>query len=200
MNWPDGDIIIACHPWAEPEIAVLNTPLGPFVVGASHLNPLALKKECELCHATIAAFPVSVECAKHKGTHLICRICYAALSKDMIQERGAIRNNKFPGIGEKPMNHIPEPYGCVSGKFIFDDGVWQELQLAHPKISWLKPIFVRPLIGKPDETPGLGCRICIARYGLAGFNIGKLPKTQAEFDQHLAIYHPTRNKSPNELS
>jgi len=39
----------------------------------------------------------------------------------------------------------------------------------------------------PDSF--IACKICIARQGLKGSDIQKLPKTREEFEQHLRTEH-----------
>lgn len=56
----------------------------------------------------------------------------------------------------------------------------------YPDIPWREPI--------PVQVPGLGaaalgCRICIALRGMAAQDVPSLPRTQTEFEQHLATEH-----------
>jgi hypothetical protein len=50
-----------------------------------------------------------------------------------------------------------------------------------PSIPWHEPIAVN---GR------FACRICIARNGLKGTEIGKLPLTAEEIIDHIAVEHP----------
>jgi hypothetical protein len=68
------------------------------------------------------------------------------------------------------------------------DGALYEAELArtYPDVPWRKSL----LISVPGVGSALGCRICIARFGLKGKDVTKLPKTELEFKRHLAEEHP----------
>ena len=56
-----------------------------------------------------------------------------------------------------------------------------------PGLPWLKPITISFMGGGPVTQ--FGCRLCIAQQGM---NIGKAadhPKTQEQFDAHMAQVH-----------
>lgn len=60
-------------------------------------------------------------------------------------------------------------------------------------IPWREPlpVTVTDYLEGVGFTPvrGLACRLCIARYGLRGQDVGKLPQTREEFDAHMAQMH-----------
>jgi hypothetical protein len=91
------------------------------------------------------------------------------------------------------LDKIPAPYG---GRFNSQPWTVEMLRERFPGIDWMEPMSVWPLRAlaaagcHPDQWPGMACRICIARHGLAGKNIGKLPKTREEFDHHMRECHP----------
>jgi len=63
----------------------------------------------------------------------------------------------------------------------------EALERAYPKIEWRLPIRM----AAPQGT-GLGCRFCIARYGIKAHEIPALPQTIAEFHAHMKTFHPIR--------
>jgi hypothetical protein len=61
----------------------------------------------------------------------------------------------------------------------------QELKDTFPSIAWDDPVEITvPGLGR-----GLGCRFCIAQYGLSGSDVQNLPQTQEEFEQHMVLMH-----------
>jgi hypothetical protein len=84
------------------------------------------------------------------------------------------------------VNTIPEPYGTVTGNPIMDDAVWTEFEKRYPDIRWREPEEVRSFSG----AAGLGCRICMGRFGLMGYNIQRLPQTVGQFAKHMEEFHP----------
>ncbi len=84
---------------------------------------------------------------------------------------------------------IPKPYGgCIGGNPpILDDETWQRFEDAHP-MPWREPIYIANEVDDEHGTR-LGCRICIARYGLLGKHVRLLPSTFAEFCEHIKEYH-----------
>ena len=88
---------------------------------------------------------------------------------------------------------VPEPYGLPgnpSGKCI--EWSLEKLEDAFPSIHWREPMPMGTLKGGDF---GLGCRVCIARHGIVGFNISKLPKTVPEFREHWQKYHDEKTDS-----
>lgn len=81
--------------------------------------------------------------------------------------------------------NAPEPYGA-SGQPITDDAVWELFEKCHPEKPWRQPIDVSTF---SKTATGLGCRICIARFGLKGENVARLPQTIEEFARHMQEYH-----------
>lgn len=61
-----------------------------------------------------------------------------------------------------------------------------ELQKRFPSIPWREALPVRLTNGGGE---GLGCRLCIAMYGLHGSQVAALPHTKDEFDQHMKEKH-----------
>jgi hypothetical protein len=61
----------------------------------------------------------------------------------------------------------------------------EQLEERFPKIEWRLPIRM----AAPQGT-GLGCRFCIARYGIAARQIPALPQNIAEFHAHMRDNHP----------
>ena len=58
--------------------------------------------------------------------------------------------------------------------------------LRWPELDWYAPMHVGVL---GSRTRGLGCRLCIAKFGLAGSDVGKLPQTLEEFAAHVREVH-----------
>lgn len=67
------------------------------------------------------------------------------------------------------------------------------LRKSYPDIPWRKPI----LVTVPSVGSALGCRLCIARFGLKGSEVGGLFKTELEFKQHLTEDHPDLTLKPD---
>ena len=62
-----------------------------------------------------------------------------------------------------------------------------DLEEQFPEIPWREPVeLVVPERGKR----GLGCRLCIAHYGIQASNIDRTMQTQEDFDAHMAVFHP----------
>lgn len=66
----------------------------------------------------------------------------------------------------------------------FTDG---ELERNYPEIPWRRALPICSL-EQPDVT-GFGCRFCIARFGLKGTDVGKLPQTEEAWLAHMAQFH-----------
>lgn len=78
---------------------------------------------------------------------------------------------------------------------------WIDLLRDYPLLPWDEPVLTYS-VGS-DEAPGLGCRICIALYGLRGAgmpdqfpdqpelltHVSKLPKNREDFMKHLCEVH-----------
>jgi len=60
----------------------------------------------------------------------------------------------------------------------------QDLESAYPDITWKEPLPIRT-----EEASGLGCRYCIALYGVHGRNISRLSQSRQEFDLHMKLFH-----------
>lgn len=55
----------------------------------------------------------------------------------------------------------------------------------YPTVPWTVALVVHGELG----GSGLACRICIARHGLGGRNIGGLRRTEGEHVAHLQTFH-----------
>lgn len=86
---------------------------------------------------------------------------------------------------QKLNRETPFPYGGTSGTPIMDDEAWQEFERTHPEIPWREPLPARLF----TRSKGLACRICIARYGIAGKDVERLPQNKKQHRQHLADVH-----------
>lgn len=65
-------------------------------------------------------------------------------------------------------------------------------EVHYPAICWRKPIEVTvPGVGR-----GLACRVCVGSRGLKGSDVGKLPKTEDEFQKHMQEVHLGGKGSP----
>jgi hypothetical protein len=60
----------------------------------------------------------------------------------------------------------------------------EQLERAYARITWRLPVR----IASPQGT-GLGCRFCIARYGIKAHEIPALPQNIAEFHSHMKTFH-----------
>jgi len=78
---------------------------------------------------------------------------------------------------------VPEPYGGIARSQLWTEAM---LNQRFPYIRWRTPLLVATFSGKG----GLACRICIARHGLLGSNVDRLPRTQVEFEAHMREFHP----------
>lgn len=65
----------------------------------------------------------------------------------------------------------------------------QDLIQRLPSIPWLKPVVV--VVG---DTKRFGCRLCIAKHGLKGADVGGLSVDPEEFDQHMEMVHSGRGQ------
>jgi hypothetical protein len=63
-----------------------------------------------------------------------------------------------------------------------------DLETRFPQIPWREPIPIHV----PDVGKGLGCRLCIAAYGLRGEDVPNLPQTEEEFATHMEQFHLSR--------
>lgn len=63
----------------------------------------------------------------------------------------------------------------------------RDLELAHPEIPWRSALPVTSL--EDPSVRGLACRFCIARFGLRGTDVNKLPQTEEAWLTHMARYH-----------
>lgn len=63
----------------------------------------------------------------------------------------------------------------------------RELELTYPEIPWRAALPIHSL-AEPHIT-GLGCRFCIARFGLKGSDIERLPQTEEAWLAHMARFH-----------
>jgi hypothetical protein len=61
----------------------------------------------------------------------------------------------------------------------------QQLREKFPALSWNEPISI-VVLGKGRR---LGCRLCIAMYGLKAQDLEKLMETEEEFQNHLLAIH-----------
>lgn len=59
-------------------------------------------------------------------------------------------------------------------------------EMLWPQIKWREPIEVK----RTDGVERLACRLCIARYGLAGRDIQNLFSTHEEWASHMEQFHP----------
>jgi hypothetical protein len=58
-------------------------------------------------------------------------------------------------------------------------------ELEYPGLPWREPLLVKV----PGVGDGLACRLCVAKHGLRGNDVVKLPQTREEFDKHMAEQH-----------
>jgi len=75
-----------------------------------------------------------------------------------------------PGVEQTPAEKIEYL------KFLEERVAW---------ISWREPIRMNDM----RNHKGLGCRICIAKFGIVGENIKFLPSSLEAHNQHLREYH-----------
>lgn len=54
-----------------------------------------------------------------------------------------------------------------------------------PNLPWYEPMLVCTFSGQQ----GYGCRLCIAKFGLHGHDVEKLPKTVEAFAAHIRQVH-----------
>lgn len=64
-----------------------------------------------------------------------------------------------------------------------------ELQARFPEVPWRRSLPVTSL--DDPQVQGLACRFCIARFGLKGCQIGRLPQSEDDFIRHMLQFHPT---------
>lgn len=83
------------------------------------------------------------------------------------------------------MSKIPPPYGDVLVRPDFIPATDEQLMERFPEIQWREPQRMTTFSG----DTGLSCRLCIARFGIAGRNVALLPKTIEEFEEHRRQYH-----------
>jgi hypothetical protein len=69
-----------------------------------------------------------------------------------------------------------------------DSDVDREMERRYPWIPWRTPVTV--IAGGLTR---LGCRFCIARYGLKAVDVKELPETAAQFDVHKRCKHAWLN-------
>lgn len=68
-----------------------------------------------------------------------------------------------------------------------------ELEATFPQLAWREPI---DLVVPERGSRGLGCRLCIAHYGIQASNIDRTMKTREDFDAHMATFHPLTATAP----
>lgn len=68
------------------------------------------------------------------------------------------------------------------------DSFEERLERQFPRIEWRRPIRM----ASPQGT-GLGCRFCIARYGIQAHQIPALPQNIADFHSHMKDFHENKN-------
>lgn len=75
---------------------------------------------------------------------------------------------------------VTEPYSNAEGK----ECPWTLPMLygRFPGIAWQEPMTATNM---QTGEHGLACRICVARYGLQGFQIKNLPQTKEAFAEHM---------------
>lgn len=69
-----------------------------------------------------------------------------------------------------------------------------ELKGRYPSIPWDEPVQITV----PGLGQGLGCRICIALYGVKGENVTQLAQTLEEFEVHRALEHGSLSQRPGQ--
>jgi hypothetical protein len=62
----------------------------------------------------------------------------------------------------------------------------ERLRAEFPDIEWDEPVAVSLMGGSMER---LGCRLCIARFGLKGEDIEKLYQTREEWEAHMEQFH-----------
>lgn len=71
----------------------------------------------------------------------------------------------------------------MSRQALSPDDIYESL---WPHIKWREPIEIQ----RTDGVERLGCRLCIARYGLAARDIQNLFSTFEEWAAHMEQFHP----------
>jgi len=66
-----------------------------------------------------------------------------------------------------------------------------EMAKTYPTIPWRDPLLIT-VHGSTGPTKALGCRLCIAAFGMKGSDIVHFPKTSADFERHMAEHHPKK--------
>lgn len=59
-----------------------------------------------------------------------------------------------------------------------------ELRHSYPDIEWDEPVTISS--GGPYR---IGCRLCIARFGLRGDQVEDLYETREEWEKHMTQFH-----------
>lgn len=69
------------------------------------------------------------------------------------------------------------------------DELAMTLRLEAANIPWREPTEITvPTVGS-----GLGCRLCIAMYGVKGSDVNELPQDEDEFAAHMRDAHGVRS-------
>jgi hypothetical protein len=63
-----------------------------------------------------------------------------------------------------------------------------ELEAAFPELPWRQPV---ELVVPERSSRGLGCRLCIAHYGIQASDIDRTMQTEEDFAAHMATFHAT---------
>lgn len=66
----------------------------------------------------------------------------------------------------------------------------REMERRFPWIQWRMPQPITVI----SKASGLGCRLCIARMGFKGADVGKLFVTAKEFDEHMESVHAFKHE------
>lgn len=68
----------------------------------------------------------------------------------------------------------------------------EEVTKAYPAVPWRDPLFITVHDSNTGPTKALGCRFCIAAFGMKSSDIVHFPKTTADFELHMAKHHPKK--------
>lgn len=110
-----------------------------------------------------------------------CRACAGIWKIDGGERGRAVARETRHRPSPQSLNRVVRYASKCSVAVLTDEDLMGDL----PMVPWLQPLRVTVSTG----GTGLACRLCIARYGLAGRDVDKLYQTEEEFNAHLAQFH-----------